>query len=155
MIDATTYETLRAICDKADAYWKANATFDRSGWSSMSAEKAAHPDYAACTNDMRGLVEVFELNRDKPEKFSAYVQELTREQRDATNLAACRNRGLTGWTGETLGTVTYTGPWHRDNFGGKWRAIDVQTIWGDRYHGREYHSRQLVNLTRSRAKVAA
>lgn len=141
MIDNTTYETLRAICDKADAYWKANATFDRSGWSTLPADKATHPDYAACTNDMRGLVEAFEINRDKPAQFSAYVQNSPST--------------LTTWTGETLGVVSYTGPWHRNNFGGKWRTINVRTIWGDRYHGREYDSRQLVNLTRSRAKVAA
>ncbi len=155
MIDQTTYNALRAICDKADAYWKANATFDRSGWSSLPAGKAAHPDYAACTNDMRGQVEAFELNRDKPEKFSAYVNESTSEQVYATTYIACRRRDLTTWTGHKLGVVTYTGPWHRNNFGGKWRAIDVRTVWGDRYYGREYDSRQLVNLTRSRAKVAA
>lgn len=53
----TDYRRERAICDKASAYWVANAGYAKNGWSSLSAEKAAHPDYAACDNEMRGRVE--------------------------------------------------------------------------------------------------
>lgn len=148
MLTPTEYLEARAICDKAAAYWATNATFSRGGWSYLSADLATHPDYAACTNDTRGNVEEYELHRDKPARFSAYVLESTREQVDATNIIACRRRDVTLWPGQKIGFVTHTGAWHRNNFGGRWRAITVQTAWGDVYHGREYDSRQLVNLTR-------
>jgi hypothetical protein len=56
VISPETYAIERAICDKAAAYWEANATYSRGGWSSMSAELSAHPDYAACSNEMRGRI---------------------------------------------------------------------------------------------------
>jgi len=132
MISAETYAVYRAACDKAEAYRQANATFSRGGWSSMSAELAAHPDYAGCTNDMRGAIEEYELNRDQPDAFSAYITD----------------KGLTLWTGVPIGKVTGCGTWRRNNFGGKWRAVNVRAAWGQAYYGREYDSRQLVNLRR-------
>lgn len=85
------YERERAICDKAAAYWQANATFTRGGYSSMSQELCAHPDYAACTNEMRGRVEQWELLRDLPEKFGAYL--------------SSDSRHITTWTGDVLGSA--------------------------------------------------
>ena len=87
----------RAICDKANAYWQANATHGRSG-SSMSAELAAHPDYAACDNAMRGRVEQFEILRDMPEKFTAYLANTGHD-------SAGDNLPVTVWTGDALGTA--------------------------------------------------
>lgn len=80
-----------------------------------------------------------ELNRDQPERFSAYLVE-----RKPT---AC-DRDVTTWAGDMIGTCTHVDLWHRNNFGGRWRQVTVRTIWGQTYTGREYDSRQLVNLRR-------
>lgn len=140
MLTPETYATERAICDKAAAYWKANATYSRGGWSNMSAALAAHPDYAACDNAMRGRVEQFELARDRPDRFTAYIQE--------DNALAF----ITTWTGDKLGDVTYSGPRHRNNFGARWQQLTVRTIWGDWYSGRWYFdAQQCINLRRVKA----
>lgn len=72
-IDAATYERERALCDKAAAY--AEQFRQRNGWIVIPADAAAHPDYAAAGNDMRGRVEQFELLRDLPDSFCAYASE--------------------------------------------------------------------------------
>ena len=91
----TEYQRERAICDKANDYWKANATHGRNG-SSMSADLAAHPDYATCTNAMRGRVEQFEILRDLPEKFTAYLAS------DCPDMPG-NNIAVQVWAGDILG----------------------------------------------------
>lgn len=134
MLTPETYAAERAICDKANAY--AAQFIQPNGWTIIPAKAAGHPDYAACDNAMRSRVELFELNRDQPERFSAYLV----DQNAFTD--------VTTWAGDKLGDVTYGGPRHRNNFGGRWRQVTVRTIWGQTYTGREYDSRQLVNLRR-------
>jgi hypothetical protein len=95
-------------------------------------------------------IELFELQRDKPEKFSAYVQEPTAPQRDQTNFLALRRSTVTTWTGEPIGEVVLTGVWHVNNFGGKWRQLAIRTDWNMIYTGREYDSRQFVNFRRQK-----
>lgn len=96
------YARERAIIDKANEYWKANASFDRNGASSMSAELCANPQYAAATNDMRGRVERYEFLRDMPDTYVAYANsDMTR---------------VTTWNGEELGALRITNNW-RSNFG--------------------------------------
>lgn len=74
-IDEATYRAERALCDAAAAY---AARIMREGGDKrrrnyMTKEEAAAPVYAACNNDMRGRVEQFELLRDMPARFSAYL----------------------------------------------------------------------------------
>lgn len=109
------YERERAICDKANAYWQANATFTRGGWSSLSADLAAHPDYAACDNAMRGRVEQFELMRDLPESFTAYL-ETGKPDGQGARLA------VQVWTGDNLGyAVVHTVGARRSQMGERQR----------------------------------
>lgn len=89
------YENERAICDKANAYWQANATHGKFG-SSMSAELCAHPDYAACDNAMRGRIEAFELLRDLPDRFCAYLESNKPDGAGARLNVTC-------WPGNVLG----------------------------------------------------
>lgn len=117
-----TYEAERAICDRANAYWKANATFSRNGGSTMSAELSSHPDYAACDNAMRGRVERFEIFRDRPDKIFAYL---------SSDCASVIN-----WTGDLLGTVSM-GRKYRSNFG-DWRYPFQTVIAGRKYSGIGY-----------------
>ena len=116
------YTTEKAICDKANTYWKAHATFSRGGCSSMSKELSAHPDYAACDNDMRGRIEQYELSRDKPEAFTAYV--------------ASEGGFATVWTGLIIGhQVRVSATKRRGWQSGKVYRYTFKTIWGDTYAG--------------------
>ena len=134
MLTDTEYTAARAIVDKAQTYWETHATYGKGGFSSMSAELASHPDYAACTNDMRGDVEEYELHRDKPERFTAYV---VPDSEPGTYK-------LTLWPGQRIGKVT-----HRKS--GKRRdTVTVWTDWHMCYRGYLSHDAQCINLTRVR-----
>lgn len=132
------YEIERAICDKASAFWKANATFSRNGWSSMGPELAAHPDYAACSNDMRGRVEQFEILRDLPEVICAYVSS------DA--------RSVTVWTGLPIGTCRAVSSWPtpRSCIGSRMYQFHA-TIGGRDYTGRGYGEGMCIALRETAA----
>lgn len=77
------------------------------------------------SNDERSALELFEFQRDKPERYFLYINE-------AEKLA-------TTWTGEKLGDVSFGRVW-RDNFGGKRRAVTVRAITGETYHGTYFAS---------------
>lgn len=106
-IDAATYATERAICDKALAYWAANTS---SGRRSMSAELAAHPDYAACDNAMRGRVEQYETLSAPPESLVAYVGAAEPNGMGIDRLHG-RTYPLTVWTGDAIGYCTLPTKW--------------------------------------------
>lgn len=84
----------RAICDKAAAY--AEQFKQRNGWIAIPADAAKHPDYAACDNAMRGRVQQFEILRDMPEKFTAYLEN------DKPDSVGSR-LAVTCWPGDPLG----------------------------------------------------
>ena len=113
----------------------------RNGWTVIPAD-APRPTFDGTpldtdrVNAFSTTVELFEFDRDRPEKFSAYLSD---------------GVDVTTWTGEIVGYVSDRGAWHRNNFGARWRSIHVQSAWGAVYSGREYDSRQLVNLKRMRA----
>jgi|SRR5882724_1537227 len=86
------------------------------------------------TNEELSRLEVFELHRDKPKQFTAYVNS------NHSNIVST-------WFGDRIGDVCYQGKWHINNFGSKWRQIKIRldfTYWY--YTGREYESRQCVNF---------
>lgn len=106
------YAIERAICDKAEAYMTANATHGKH-MSSLSAELAKHPDYAACDNDMRGRVEQYEILTEMPHTIVAYV--------------GSDNKTVTVWTGLHIGTLRETSRWRVNSYIGT--------------HMRQYHAR--------------
>ena len=122
----------REVCARADAYWKAHATYGRGGWSSMSAELAAHPDYAACDNAMRGRVEQYEILTAPPAKLSAYVSS------DGVT--------LTTWAGDVLGQVYLGCGWRVHSHIGSRMYQAFAWIDGREYTGRTYGKGMLVNL---------
>ena len=104
-------------------------------------EEVAH--FNPPTNDELSALEVFRLHRDKPERFTAYVT--WRTDADAA-------KDITTWTGERVGVRFVAGPWHRNNFGGKWRQLTIKPDFCRWYYaGREYDSRQCVNFKRLKA----
>lgn len=131
-ISKRRYNRLRAIVDTAQAYWKANASFSRSGASSMSAELCAHPDYARCTNEMRGLVQQYEVLRDLPERISAYVS----------------GGFVTTWTGHRIGRAFVTSSF-RQNYTTVFQYS--ADIGGRKYTGRGHGEGMLVNLRETAA----
>lgn len=110
-IDAATYASEKAIADKARAYWETNATFTRGGWSSLSAELASHPDYAACDNAMRGRIEQYEVLSDVPAALTAYIG-----SQEPNGMGIDREYGrtypLTVWTGLPIGYATLGRPYY-------------------------------------------
>lgn len=111
----------------------------RNGWTVIPAD-APRPVFEGVelTTDAINVcstnVELFEFNRDRPDKLSAYV--------------TFPRNSVTTWTGEEIGIVIDKGHWNRNNFGARWRTVKMRSDWGDLYSGREYDSRQLVNFKR-------
>lgn len=114
---AEQYAKERALVDRAEAY--------RAGRTSLSREEAAHPDYAAVDNDMRGRVERHEIRRDLPEVLYAYL-----------NLDGDK---VTTWPGHWLGHA-WTAPPYRGRMGDVRVSVDT-TINGQPYSGTCYGGR--------------
>jgi hypothetical protein len=128
------YAVERAICDKATAYWNAHATFARNGASSMSRELAAHPDYAACDNAMRGRIEQYEILTNPGEHITAYVSSGGTE--------------VTVWTGVPLGTCEAVTSWPVKSYIGRRMYSYRARIAGREYHGRGFGPGMVINLRR-------
>jgi hypothetical protein len=91
------------------------------------------------TNEERSALEVFELHRDKPEWFTAYVSWKP-------------NKLITTWMGDRVGVECFVGEWHYNNMGAKWRQLRIKPDFCRWYYtGREYDSRQCVNFKRMKA----
>jgi len=125
----TDYERERTICDKAAAY--AEQFRQKNGWIVIPKEAAAHTDYAACDNAMRGRVERFEIFRDKPARLYAYLNS------DCT--------AVTTWPGDNLGSARVE---HYRTAGGKRRVRIETTIAGARYKGFGEGAGMFCNLRR-------
>lgn len=104
------------------------------------------------SNDEISSLELFELHRDQPEAFTAYVpwgEAQTKHFGTQSIDAPSKSRDVTTWTGQRVATVASYGPWHRNNFGGKWRQVTIKPDFCRWYYaGREYDSRQCVNFRR-------
>lgn len=134
VLTSEQYAVEKAICDKATAFWKANATYNRGMSSSLSAGLAAHPDYAACDNAMRGRVEQYELLRDLPEAFLAYLSEVDGRLR------------VTVWTGLPLGYATRGPSWRVDSAYGTHMSQYHAVINGREYTGRGFGQGMSIRL---------
>lgn len=92
------YKTERAICDTARDY--AESVMCEGGVlrkrNYLTKEEASAPAYAVCNNEMRGRVEQFEILRDMPERFIAYL-----ETGKPDNAGARLAVGV--WVGDSLG----------------------------------------------------
>lgn len=135
MIDETTYTQYRAMLDKAEAW--IDTQRGKNGWASWRPEEA--PDYVnAITNDMRSAVEVYELHRDKPAKFTAYT--------GGSNGVLGPN--VTTWTGDVIGKMLPGFKAWRDRHGNKRYSIRVRAAWGGEYIGQTAGPGMCVNLRR-------
>lgn len=154
-ISAEQYATERAICDKAQAYWEANASYARNGASSMSAELAAHPDYAACNNEMRGRVEQYQILHDLPERLTAYVGKAN----EGTDMPRGSGRGatypITVWTGQPIGYATKGASWRVRSYVGSHMATFYARIGGREYVGRGFGEGCYIKLRETAASKRA
>lgn len=133
MLTESEYVRERAIVDTAAAYWNRvapNRTY-------LTAEEAAHPDYAACGNAMRGRVEQYEILTDPPERFTAYV--------------SSDGLKLTTWTGGYLGRATLGHGWTwPPGYGARLHQIYAYVVGADgvrrEYTGRGQGAGMYVNL---------
>lgn len=138
MLTASDYARERAIVDTADAY-RSRVAPSRTY---LTAEEAAHPDYASCDNAMRGRVEQYEILADPPERFTAYV--------------SSDEKRITTWTGGELGSLTLGLGWVvRSCFGSRMyqgeariRASDGTTYV---YTGRTFGGGMCISLRETAA----
>lgn len=146
MITAEQYKIERGICDKAHAY--ADSLMRPGGKlvrNYITAEEAAHPDYAACDNAMRGRVEQYELLTNPPEYFGGYVGKV-----DGTEYGSKR-RALTGWTGAKIGTIVLGPSWRVNSYVGSRMYQAYATMAGREYTGRTFGEGMCVCLRETAA----
>lgn len=152
VLDAEQYAIERAICDKANAYADSVTSEVGSKWVRhyLTKEEAAHPDYVACNNDMRGRVEQFEILRDLPEKLTAYIGNREPNGMECDRLVG-RSYPVTVWTGLQIGNCTLVA----HSGGSRWRFGKTYqcyaTIGGKEYTGRTAGVGMYVNLRETAA----
>jgi hypothetical protein len=133
IVNAETAANIRARADALCAFLGTRTFY--------KAEEVAHLNPP--TNEELSALEVFELNRDKPEQFTAYVTWRT---------DAVEAKEVTTWTGQRVAVRCDAGPWHTNNMGAKWRQLRIKPDFCRWYYtGREYDSRQCVNFKRMKA----
>lgn len=137
MIDAATYALERAICDKAQAYARATMAARGPRCNFLTAEEAAHPDYAACDNAMRGRVEQYELLTNLPERFGAYV--------------SSDGKNVTTWTGDILGSCYLGAGWKHRGFTAPRQYQATAWINGREFTGRTFGSGMFIGLRETAA----
>lgn len=145
MISQEQYQYEKAIYNKAEEFWKTHATFKGSGWSSLSTAFQAHPDYTACTNEIRGRIEQYEVLTTLPDKLVAYI-----------GMASCNGMGVdrligqtypvTTWAGDTLGFATRGTPWRVRSYSGSHMAMFYARIGKKEYLGRGFGESMSINL---------
>lgn len=117
----------------------------RNGWTVIPAD-AVPP--VTVTNDERSAVETFELCRDKPDAFLAYVEA------DEGGAWA-----VTTWTGEKLSADLIAGasyPNPRASYTSRTLTpIRIKSIWGDWYTGRALGAGLYVKLRKVKAPKQA
>lgn len=137
-LDAAGYAAARAICDRADHYFARVARDPRTlrRVNFLTAEQAAHPDYAACSNDMRGRVQQYELLTNPPERFVAYIG---------------KGGTLTTWTGHLLGRADVTSTRRTPHsFVSSSMSSYRVTMAGKVYHGRSAGEGMAIALRRAK-----
>ena len=133
MIDEATYTDYRARIDAWEAHREAGD------------DVPAIMEALGVANEMRSAVEVYELHRDKPQKFTAYVE----GNGDGTRTGMRGHAAITTWTGDPLGTYRTTREW-RDRHGNRRYSIRVRVDWGGEYVGQTQGAGMYVNLRRVR-----
>ena len=150
------YQRERAICDKARAYAEsimANGTGKRVR-NYLTAEEAAHPDYAACDNAMRGRVERYEILRDMPEVIFAYIGEGKRNGVGVDRISG-QSYPVTTWTGDVLGNATRGRGWRVNSHMGTHMYQFYARINGREYTGRGFGSGMCIRLKETAASKRA
>lgn len=152
-IDATTAAAWRAQIDRATAY--AESIMSEGGQvrrrNYLTAEEAAHPDYAGVTNDMRGQVEQFEiLNGPRPARLVAYIgQRMTERDAAAMGLAWSNwdtRVPVTTWPGQPIGWARLGQGWPVRSYVGSRMYQARARIRGLDYTGRTFGQGMAVCL---------
>lgn len=125
MLTEKEYTTARAqllaYTDASEKWMTENKTRGIPG-----AVRDTFPFADVVTNELRSQIEVYEFMNDKPEKYFAYVNDVSGQ--------------LTTWTGEPLGVVSYWGTEWCSNMGDHRQSITVNAINGIKYFGTFYKS---------------
>ena len=140
MIDEATYTDYRARINAFEAWLDTKRTFKNGQPYSISyrdEDMPAEVRALGVTNEMRSAVEVFELHRDKPQKFSAYMR--------GGNGAGTHVIALFTVVGRVLDTKEW-----RDRHGNRRYSIRMRADWGGEYVGQTQGAGMYVNLRKVR-----
>lgn len=138
MLSASEYQTARTICDKAEEVLRAKWPAWAKG-GAIPQEVTSDPAWQACTNELRGAVEQFEILRDMPNRIFAYLDSDMRQ--------------ITVWTGKPIGKVTrVTGQWRINSFLSGHMFAFRATINGVAYYGRGMGGGMYCRLYRCKGK---
>lgn len=115
----------------------------KNGWTVIPAGTLApldmfgEPVTAARVIRASSIIERWELMRDKPERFVAYV----------------RGDTIVIWTGHVIGHVTWQTNWSLWRGNNRRRTVHARMAWGGaHYYGIETDSGTLVNMRRSKGE---
>lgn len=132
ILDQKTYELERAICDKASSY-RHQTTRGKRNY--LTAEEAAHPDYAACDNVMRGRVEQYELLADTPSEIFAYIGK-----------PEVGRYPVQTWTGLEIGFARVSSSWRVHSHIGSHQYQFYALINGREFTGRGFGEGMCIRL---------
>ena len=142
VLDLETYKLERAICDKANAYMEKvmceGGTVRKRNH--LTVTECAHPDYEACSNEMRGRVEQFELLTDTPECFGAYLG----------NPEAGRFP-VQVWTGHAIGKARKGSSWRVNSHWGSHMHQFYAVVQGREFTGRGFGEGMVIVLRETAA----
>jgi len=128
------YTAEREACDAAQSY--AESIMREGGTTRarnyITKEEAAAPVYAACNNEMRSRVEMWELRHDKPERVFAYY----RDCNPGVPLRSGHRIEVTNFMGARLGYGTILSTW-TSNMGDRRASFRVM-FDGTEYSGTLY-----------------
>lgn len=144
MIDEATYADYRARVDAFEAFIKQHGLAGEAYASIAGLDVPPRP-----TNEMRSAVEVFELHRDKPQKFTAYVDDalLDAPVRPPGSAYDVQGEITDHWACATLGKYRVVTHW-LDRHGNRRYSIRVWADWGGEYVGQTQGAGMYVNLRR-------
>ena len=133
MLSKVEYNEARALCDAANKAMRDNwPEWEKGGLVPESV--TSHPDYLACTNEIRGKVEQYEILTNTPETIFAYIGAPMGNGMGCDGVAG-QSYPVTVWTGEKIGNATKGATWRVGRYG------DRLSQFYARINGREFTGR--------------
>ena len=133
MLSKAEYNEARALCDAAHKAMRDNWPQWENG-GAVPESVTSHPDYLACTNEIRGKVEQCEILTNTPEAIFAYIGAPMGNGMGCDRIVG-QTYPVTVWTGDKIGIATKGATWRAGPYG------DELSQFYARINGREFTGR--------------